>query len=220
MKIGILASSSKSFKFISDITFKIMKDYAIRWEIEYNFPEYPSESQFNYIPQDQGFGRIDMLRQWIQSYDWLWWMGADVMLMNHTIDVRNFIDPDADLIARIEENGLQNDVMLLRNCPQIISFLEKVQARKEKDSKKNKNSLASTEQGAMVCVLAGIEEYLNDLPASALSASEVRFKEAPPTFNKIKHPPFEHGDFVYHAAGMPLQDKYDNLLRMSASIIK
>jgi glycosyl transferase family (putative galactosyltransferase) len=61
--------------------------------------------------------------------DWLWFLDADTVIMNHTKDIRDVIDEDYDCIIGRDRLGLNNGSLLLKNSPATIDFLNAVLSR-------------------------------------------------------------------------------------------
>ena len=60
--------------------------------------------------------------------DWELWMGVDTLITNMTVKVENIIKQcgDAEVIIGVDVNGINNDVMLIKNCLNSLEFLDYV----------------------------------------------------------------------------------------------
>lgn len=193
MSFAIVSPHSPSFRRVSAMTIPNKKEYADRWGISLETPDYPNEKIFN----DHGWGRIDFMQEYLQKYDWILFMGADALFMNFKIDARAFCIPHYELLAAWDWNGLQSDVMFIQNCRSVHKALDQVRARKEKDI--SKPGLAGSDQGALVTVLSGREEYENNCPASSMKRL-VKVSQLNKFVNRYDDE-YLPGDFIYHAVG-------------------
>lgn len=211
MNLKIVSASSPSFRQVADITEPNKRAYAEKHGFQCVFPVYEN-------PDDHGYGRINIIQDNLTDCDWLLWMGADTIFTDFGTDARIFLRDHYDLICAFDNHGLQSDVMFIRNCQAIRNLLYAVLFRKEKDQDKPE-FMAACEQGSMVCVLAGLEEYQDALPCSALNVSPVRVLEADKTINRYEND-YRPGDFIYHTPGMPIEDKVRLLKAKAESILQ
>lgn len=74
--------------------------------------------------------KIPALLSYIDQYDWLVWIDADIMIMNHAMNIRDHIDDRFDLIITSFNNSEKYDVntgfFMLRSCEWSKKFLKKV----------------------------------------------------------------------------------------------
>lgn len=198
MILKVISAASTSFRQVADLTEANKKEYCEAHSFEYVFPVYQD-------PADHGYGRIQIIEENLHGCDWMLWMGADTIFTNFRIDARQFIPDHYDLICAFDNHGLQSDVMFIRNCEVIRDMLRAVLERREIDQVKPE-FMAACEQGSMVCVLSGREQYYDCLPAKECNATQVRVLEADRTINRYEDS-WQPGDFVYHTPGMPIEDK-------------
>jgi hypothetical protein len=63
--------------------------------------------------------------------DWLWFMGADSLITNMTIDIRTMCYIAYDFIIGVDVHGINNDVFLLKNSKASKDFLKRVLTRRD-----------------------------------------------------------------------------------------
>jgi hypothetical protein len=65
----------------------------------------------------------------LQQTDWLFWQGADTLITNVNVNPYWFTSGDQHFVFACDGNGLQSDVFFIRNCPQVVDFLNWVMLR-------------------------------------------------------------------------------------------
>ncbi len=212
MNIAICTPCSQEFWTIGSLTLPSKAMYGHRWGIEVHSPDYPDAAH------DHGWGRIKFMQNYLRDVDWLWFMGADVMIVNQTVNCAKFLFPDgAEIVVAFDENGLQSDSMFLRNCPRVFDLLAEVLRRKETDF--HLPWLAGSEQGCLVRTLAGLEAYENALPVEKLQAFEgVTVRQAPGELNRYLND-YRAGDMIFHACNMPTEERIRYLTLFNKQII-
>lgn len=196
MKLVICSPCSPSFRRVSEITAPNKKAYAERWDIELQLPIYPD----HLISTDKGWSRLDFMQECLKTCDWMLYAGADTLFMNFRIDARAWCINPYELIAAFDWNGLQSDVMFMRNTPAMHDVLEEAKKRRQKDF--GKKGLAGSDQGAFIVALSGLDKYQNNLNPVMLK-NKVRFAQASKIINRYDDD-FCPGDFIYHAVGNSL----------------
>lgn len=130
------------------------------------------------------WSKIPLCLQALEKSDWLWWLDADAAITNPEIDVRQYCDEAADMIATKDENGLNCGSFLLRNSEG---------ARRLLDATWNRTALIHHqwwEQGAMHVVL-------QQQPDIAI----VKFIDQRAINSYVEN--WQPGDLVIHLAGKP-----------------
>ncbi len=122
-------------------------------------------------------------------YEWLFWMDADALIMNHTIRLESMLDERADLLIATGPNGSINSGCFLLKCTQkSLEFLHMVYDRTDYLNHRN------WEQAAMKHVLD-----------RGLSSLTVRFIPPRSINSRISGDPdwrYQPGDFVIHLPGL------------------
>jgi len=73
------------------------------------------------------WSKIRLLQKYLTEYDYLFWIDADVMIMNPDRKIEDFIDllpADKFLFIGQDLNNLNSGVFVIRNCPLAREFLE------------------------------------------------------------------------------------------------
>jgi hypothetical protein len=187
MKIGVITIYDRHYDPVTEVTFPVVRSYCkshgYLFKSVYSQPESWAEAVWEKIP---------VLRDHLQYFDWLMWIDADAMVMNHTIRLERLIDSayeNAHLIISRDENGLNAGVFLLKNCDDSMKFLEEV------DSKKSEFiSRRYPEQEAMQDCL----RYLGTAYVPTWVLNQFWCTWMP-------------GDFIIHHAGGSVEDKVKGL---------
>ena len=117
MKITLLQAASNGYRCLLDLTGANQAEYCQRHEVRYESPSYGDVPAYG--------DRERFMLNYIEDCDWLWFMGADALVTNHTVDIRQFIE-DVDFIIAWDWGYINNDVMLIRNCAAAKSMLKAV----------------------------------------------------------------------------------------------
>lgn len=116
MKITLLTAASPSYWELMKVTAPNKLDYCLKHNVQLSIREH----------DDVEKERVEFMKAALHQTDWLWFMGTDTLIMNQTIDVRQFLDPEYDFIIGEDINGINNDVFFLRNNMAGHSFLDQV----------------------------------------------------------------------------------------------
>lgn len=144
MKIRLLTQHSEEYLPLADLTLPGKSEYCHRWGYELVVdPLHPPLSCWQ---------RPEAWRRHLDGCDWLFFTGTDVMITNHTIDVRDLCAQDKDFIFAADGNGLQSDVMLFRACPAVADFLDRVRLHEGRGT--------NNEQDALSIELSGSRDYM------------------------------------------------------------
>lgn len=203
----IVSPASPELKPLAKITQPNKEEYAYRMGINIHFPVYLDASK------DHRFGRVAYMREFLPQCDWLLFMGADTIFMDMTHNINQLCDYNYDIIASWDNMGLQSDVMFLKNCPQVLSFLDNVLEMRD-DTMQRKGFMESSDQGAIVRLLSGRSTYFDEslpIEPQVITSAEcqnygLRVKEESRKINSYLHT-FNQGDLIFHCAGMPLHEK-------------
>jgi len=198
MNLKLVSPCSASFREIGRLTEPSKIALSHRWNMQVAFPDYP------HAETDHGWGRINIMQEQLRNCDWMLFMGADTMPINHRIDPRSFIPEEGDIAVAFDDNGLQSDVMFLRNCGIVHLLFDTVRERRKTDF--DLPWLGGTEQGCLVRTLAGMPMYMNGLTASELQEFGARVVEAPKTINRYISD-FQLGDWCFHACNMSMPER-------------
>lgn len=192
-RFSIVSPHSPSFKSVSDLTIPNKIEYAKRWGFDLHLPDYPDEK----ANKDKGWGRIDFMQQYLHKTDWMLYLGADTIFMNFRIDARAWCIDHYEWLLAFDQNGIQTDVMFMKNTQNVHAVLDQARNRRKLDF--SAPGLAGSDQGALVTVLSGREKYVNGMEAILLK-NKVKLTQASKVINRYIED-YLPGDFIYHAAG-------------------
>jgi hypothetical protein len=113
----MLTSASESYMPLLNMTLPIFMEYADRHNIDFHFVRHP-------IDPPPHLDRITMWREALLTHEWLFFMGADAFITNLAISPVEFTNINADFVCCTDNNGLNNDVWFMRNCPATIKMLD------------------------------------------------------------------------------------------------
>jgi hypothetical protein len=120
MNVCLLTQASNSFWTLMHYCAPNKLEYCLRWKLKL---------YVDYVNKDDvtSYGRqnaiLDIFKH--SDCDWVWFMGADTIIMNQTIDVRQYIDDNFNFIIAQDFNGLNNDSCFYKNTPQTIEFINR-----------------------------------------------------------------------------------------------
>lgn len=182
-RITLLTSASDKYKSILELSGPNKLDYCIRHGLQLSVRKHENE-------EDLAIERQIFMIDALTTCEWLWFMGADTLIMDHTIDVRQYLDEEYDLIITEDVNGINNDVFFLKNSPEGRKFLVSTLAN---------NSVFPNDQESMK---AAIED-------SVIKVKIMHQKQ----FNSYLYNEYNYlddgggsyskGDFVLHLPGIP-----------------
>lgn len=183
MNIKLLTAASKDYWDVLKLSAPNKLEYCLKWNIELTIREH-----FN---KDIKHERTYFMQNALKECDWLWFMGSDTLIMNHTIDVRQYLDNDVNFIIGKDINGINNDVFFLKNTPSSREFLDNVQ----KYNKTEENDQES------------MKKAINDtLYFKTKIVHQKQFNSY--LYDQYSYPDdkggnFSIGDFVLHLPGLP-----------------
>ena len=202
MRISLLTAASTDFWNIMQFTAPNKLDYCLKWGVQLSMRKHDLDRVLPW-----GEREVFMLDT-LKECDWLWFMGADTLIMNHTIDVRIFLDERYDFIIGKDVNGINNDVFFLRNNHKSQLFLHKVLAS---------NSYFPQDQTAMHYVAEMIPSFKVSVVHQKLFNS---FLYSEYHYPDDKGGSFTEGDFVLHLPGMPNHRRLQLIREYLPKVIK
>jgi hypothetical protein len=193
--LTILSSVSAEYLPLARMTAPNKLAYAMRWGFALTFGRY-----FKRDYDIWGCRQVQIMHT-LSTTDWLWFMGADTVITNMTIDARAFCDPNAHGVIALDVNGINNDSWFLRNCPESFRFMEDLLALRG-------NKFAPNDQEAMKIVLAresGFKmSYVSQRLFNAYLYGEGEYASYDDNQKNSRGGSWQHGDFVVHFAGIDL----------------
>lgn len=217
MKIGMLLSpASESFRPVAHLTEPNKRAYAANWGIPFSFPVHTRD------PEAMPWERITLMQDALGILplgSWLLFMGADTVFTNPRLSAAEVFDGPGDLLFAVDENGLQSDVMMLRHCPAVMGWLERVLYYRGR---------ARCEQDAMSVALSGALNYPmyrgwfhareeangGDREAAhsfLLNRTDCVVRILPKRSINSTKADWMPGDFIFHAAGLAHADRIEAL---------
>lgn len=76
-----------------DYVYPTVNEYCQKYDIDFHL--YEKKLDDNRAPQ---WSKILAVRNHLNEYDWIVWIDADIMIMNHTIDIRDYINQNYKFI--------------------------------------------------------------------------------------------------------------------------
>lgn len=168
--------------------------------------------------------------QELQQCDWLFFMGADTLITNRTIDPQQFMTDDVDFVIAQDGAGIQSDVWFMRNCPVCIDMLKWCYEQGPRCCLHEQDALnaylTNTQNGPAFWKLMGHRVLWHGIPlpddqareiAEFATRSPVRTRIVPQRALNAYHPrartnipplgnsAWRPGDFVVHLAGATLE---------------
>ena len=186
MKITLLTLSSEEFWFINQLSAPNKLEYCLRWQIQFAMRKVPLSNPW-WVKGEHILSLLD-------DCDWLWFMGADTLIMNQTISVERFLDEQYDFIIGKDYNGINNDVCFFKNSVGSKNFI--------KDCFKLKDH-CTNDQDAMKLVMESVSDFKYCIvPQKLFNAYLYDTEPAYASYPRGYEGNFSQGDFVLHLPGM------------------
>ena len=202
MIVTLLTAASESHWPIMELSLPNKAEYCAKHKIQLDARKHVN---IEYIHGERQLFSLDAL----DHCDWLFFNGADTLIMNQQVDVRVFIDPYYDLIIGLDVNGINNDVLLLKNCQKSRTFLECVLAMK---------NLCPNDQVAMAHTIQNLPGFKTKAVHQRLFNSYL-YKEYP--YHKTDNGgTFELGDFMLHLPGLPVERRLELMNEYLPKVIR
>jgi galactosyl transferase GMA12/MNN10 family len=193
MKIGVITATDVRYGRVDKITCPVNSRYCQDHGYEWTPMLLTEERSW----AETVWQKIPILRKWLERYDWLMWIDADAMVMNHRIKIERLLGDagDRDLVISSDLHGLNAGVFILRDSEWSRKFLEDVDALKP--------------------------EFLSHKYPEQEAMSRVLHNEDLSNWNHVYSPPqwllnqfwlqWIPGDFIIHHAGGSVEDKVKGL---------
>lgn len=188
MKIAILTVYDDAYAPVANITCPVIERYCIA----HGYTPWVRRREKLSSWSETVWQKIPLLRESFEDYDWVMWIDADAMVMNHTIRLERIIESalgQSNLIISRDENGLNAGVFLLKNCLMSHKFLEDVDSKKQEFLSHRYPEQEAMESCLPYCSTAYVPSWvLNQFWCTWMP-----------------------GDFIVHHAGGSVQDKVKGL---------
>lgn len=156
------------------------------------------------------WSKIGLIKRYLPGCDWLMWIDADAMVMNHTFSLESIIagcQEGTDLIIckdypTGDPKGINAGVFLIRNCEWSLAYFRHVE-----EHKPNYIGLKYPEQMAMeACMPYGFNiQHIAFVPHWMLNQFWTSWRP---------------GDFIVHHAGGSVEDKVKGLTPFLEKVIR
>ena len=175
------------------------------------------------INQDEMYGfrrRMPMAIELLKSnkYDWIWVVGVDILVTNHTIKLESIVDDNYGMIVGTEPTGVGMDSYIVRSQKGGLEFIELVASYRN-------NPIGATHEQSTIDTLCKqnpeLLKVLKLVPQRILNA----YKYDTLRHYSVLHPGFANstdcfgnsgewqpGDFVLHTPGISDEQKWTLLL--------
>lgn len=121
MRTTLLISASEQYWRLLELMSPNALEYCLRHRLQLSIKRHQDTSSGVAVSIE----RIKYMIEALTGCDVLWFAGVDTLIMNHTIDCRQFVDPNYDFIIGQDVNGINNDSFFIRNTPDSLEFLYK-----------------------------------------------------------------------------------------------
>jgi len=94
-----------------------------------NHKEYCDRHGYDLIVEEVDYSELRGFIQWkvildnLTKYDWIWFVGCDTLVMNHTIKIEDKIDNSHHFIVSDDVNGPNAHSCLIRNSPEALEWI-------------------------------------------------------------------------------------------------
>jgi len=125
--ICVLSFATKDIAFYAERIFKNNKAYAEKHG--YDWKEYWSVKDKSRPP---AWSKIKYIEETLsQGYDWVFWIDADAVIMNHSIDFAKFLDDNYDFILCKDAFSWNTGAWFIKNTPEALDLLKQTWEAKE-----------------------------------------------------------------------------------------
>jgi hypothetical protein len=120
--LGIVTAASEQFWPLLRVTAPNKLEYALRHGYGLEVAKHRSD-----LRADRG----ELMLRTLERHEWCWFMGADTLITNMTIDATEICNDNTDVAMCQVWNRLNNDSMFLRSCHAVVKWIEETYCRKE-----------------------------------------------------------------------------------------
>jgi hypothetical protein len=211
-KIGILLNSSSEFLPQARYSAPNKLEYCLRWGYEFYFHWIDLSSSISISNQ-----RMTSILETLERCDWVWFLGADTLIMNMTIDINHFLDDKYDFIIAKDINGLNNDSCFYQNTLATFEFLYKIIELNETLQHDGFSQPEAIKQLPNLRVKVEDQKLFNSYLYHTDPTYDFYLKHIP----EEKHPKgFSIGDFVLHFPGMDNKHREQLMEKYSQMVIR
>lgn len=186
MKVTLLTASSKEYWLLMALSAPNKLEYCIRHGVQFAMNIHTHIDAFKNWGERELF-MLDALDAY--DCDWLWFMGADTIITNQTLDIRTLCDDEFDFIIGVDVNGINNDSFLLKNCKASRDFLKRVLCRR--DAPHDQDAMFAEKDVSLKTKLVGQRTF-----------NSYKYDEY--GYGPFPEGTWQEGDFVLHVPGLHL----------------
>ena len=188
MRITLLTASSESYWPLMEMTLPNKTEYCLRHK-------YQLAAKVHYKVEPYMVEREKYMLEELYHCEWLFFMGSDTLITNMTIPLESVImtvGKDADFVVGVDVNGINNDVLLIRNSVASAEFLRRVIYAKGR---------FPNDQAGMAAVFGEMPEYkVKKVHQKIFNAMPYWLYGYP----DHKGGMWTQGDFVFHCPGLSM----------------
>ncbi len=151
--------------------------------------------------------REKLMLEELYKAEWLWFLDADTLIMNHRIDIRTIIDSAFDCVIGVDVNGINNGSFLLRSGPIARQFLQDVLDLRHE---------CPNDQVAMSAVMAKTPEFRVKYVSQRAFNSYLEVEYGRPDDDRYA---YREGDLVLHLPGLSNARRIELIQRYLSRVI-
>ncbi len=146
----------------------------------------------------------------IRDCNYLFFMGADTVITNMNVKIEDIIAkyPDKDIVVGRDINGMNNDVMLIRNSLTSVVYFSNVL---------NNFKNFYTDQNAMTFIYPEIPG-LNYIEVPQREFNSMPYWLYP--YGEYPEGTWQKGDFVFHCPGLDMETRKKVMLEIKEQIVR
>ena len=197
--VSILSAASKEMWNFMELTARNRQEYAMKHQYQLFLRRYIDIFHF---PEERITNMIDALKQ----TDYLLSMGVDTLFTNFNIRIDSLIiqNPTADIILSNDVNGLNNDIMILRNSRVTNLFLRSIVGTLD-EYDQDQEAMAT-----LIPMMPGLK--VAEIPQKQMNAMPYWLYH----YKNDNGGTWQKGDFIFHAPGI----SFENRMKVMKDVLK
>ncbi len=213
MKLAVAIYCSDSGANLWNLTHNNKNEYCVKHG--YNLVKLNNPVSTNF---DISWARIEELIKILPKYDYILFQGLDTLIMNYNIKIEDWINKykTHDFIIGFDVNGLNNDVMLVKNTDWSIEYLKYILEQKYKNPLENWEKFWWNEQKAMERSYLNHPLQIRRIPQKSFNSYHYPYYERPETTAGQ----FTEGDWILHFPGMSMEKRLEEMPKWLDKVVK
>jgi hypothetical protein len=125
MKFAVCSMYDSAYAELGNITIdKNAKEYCYK----HGYDLIVRKDNFVFPKHEVGYEKIHLILEVLNTnkYDWIYWRGADTMITNFDIELRDLVSPYEFFIIGSDVHNLNADSFFIRNCQTSINFFTEI----------------------------------------------------------------------------------------------